>query len=287
MLGFIFAFLSTLMKSTGDVLNKKILKDSDEHVIGTGVVFCSFIAALPLLWIQGIPEIGGAFWGALFLSAVLNVVTILLQMKALKCSDLSVVSPMQAFTPLFVLLLSAILLAEVPSLLGLVGVLLVIVGSYFLQLNNGSHGFLGPIRSLFSDRGAKMMLAVAFFWGIGTIIAKVGILNSSPILWSVCNLGLIWAGLALIMISRSRQNIGQLKQRAGFICIIGIVGALATVFQSFALEVVLASYVSSIRRFSIALNVVFGYFIFREKNIKARLLGTLIMLLGILFIVFS
>ncbi|MBN2094488.1 MAG: EamA family transporter [Candidatus Aenigmarchaeota archaeon] len=287
MLGFIFAFLAALFKSTGEVLNKKILKEVDEYAVGSGVVFCSFLVTLPLLWYYGIPEIGPAFVPALLISGGINIVTILLQMKALKCSDLSVVSPMQAFAPLFVLILSPFILGEVPGPLGVFGVLLIVFGSYFLHIKCHSRGVLEPLKALLKDRGARMMLAVTMLWSVSTIFDKVGVLNSSPIFWSAAALGFIAIGMNLLMAFHSKKSIRQISPHMGSFFLIGLVGALTTIFQSAALGLIFASYVSAIKRFSIVLGVIFGFFIFREKNIRERLLGALIMLLGVVLIALS
>jgi uncharacterized membrane protein len=44
------------------------------------------------------------------------------------------------------------------------------------------------------------------------------------------------------------------------------------------------AYVISIKRTSVIISILFGYLIFKEKGIKERLLGAVIMVIGVLFI---
>jgi len=111
------------------------------------------------------------------------VVTTVLYMKALKYSDLSISVPMLTFTPLFLLVTSPIILGEFPSLLGLLGIFLIVSGSYLLNIKEFKQGYLAPFKALFRERGPKLMLIVAFLWSITSNYDKIGALNSSPLLW--------------------------------------------------------------------------------------------------------
>jgi uncharacterized membrane protein len=51
-----------------------------------------------------------------------------------------------------------------------------------------------------------------------------------------------------------------------------------------AIEMTLASYVISIKRTSILIGSIYGFLFFSEKDIKARLTGALVMVLGVFLI---
>jgi len=54
-----------------------------------------------------------------------------------------------------------------------------------------------------------------------------------------------------------------------------------------AVSLGIVSYVISIKRTSILFTVLFGFFIFKERNIRSRLMGAIIMILGVLLITLS
>ena len=62
------------------------------------------------------------------------MLALLIFFKALKKLDLSLAIPLLSFTPIFMLLSSFILLGEFPSLLGILGMILVVSGIYVLNL---------------------------------------------------------------------------------------------------------------------------------------------------------
>ena len=65
---------------------------------------------------------------------------------------------------------------------------------------------------------------------------------------------------------------------------LGFIDALKYFFQLAALQFTLVAYVISIKRTSAILCVIFGALIFKEKGIKERLTGSVIMVLGVLLI---
>jgi len=54
-----------------------------------------------------------------------------------------------------------------------------------------------------------------------------------------------------------------------------------------AISLTLVAYVIAIKRTSVIISVIFGHSIFKEKGIKERLLGAIIMVIGVLFITLS
>jgi uncharacterized membrane protein len=62
---------------------------------------------------------------------------------------------------------------------------------------------------------------------------------------------------------------------------------MTSIFQMTAINLTLVSYVISIKRTSVIMSVLFGYFIFKEKGLKERLTGTSIMVIGVLSIALS
>ena len=59
------------------------------------------------------------------------------------------------------------------------------------------------------------------------------------------------------------------------------------IFQMTAIIMAIVPYVISIKRSSIVITVLFGHLFFKERGIKERLMGSILMVLGILFISLS
>ncbi|MCK5344424.1 MAG: EamA family transporter, partial [Candidatus Heimdallarchaeota archaeon] len=111
--------------------------------------------------------------------------------------------------------------------------------------------------------------------------------NSSPIFWAVAINVFLALALFPIMLYKSQKSIRQISTRYKILIPIGLSSALASIFQMTAINLTLVAYVISIERTSAIISVLFGYFIFKEKGIKERLIGAAIMIIGVLLITLS
>ena len=284
MLWFIFAFLTALFEATKDVLSKKSLKDIDEYVVAWSLPCFALPFLLPILLFTEIPPLGERFWLALVTGGTLYAFTLVLYMKALKSSDLSITVPMLTFTPLFLLITSPLMVGEFPGIFGLIGIFLIVTGSYLLNINKKSQGYFAPFKALLKEKGPRLMLVVAFVWSITANIDKIGLQNSSPLFWVIA----VDIYVALLMLPlctfRGNRKTDQIRANWRALLTLGLFGGLTAVCQMTAISLTLVAYVISIKRTSAIGGVLFGYLIFKEKGIRARLMGATVMVLGVLFI---
>lgn len=282
----IFALLTAFFESLKDVFSKIVLKTNgiDEYATAWSLRFFSLFLLLPLLFFIKIPHLNNQFWMALIFGGSLNILTIILYMKAIKASDISLTIPMVAFTPLFLLITSPVIVHEFPSISGLIGIILIILGSYILNLKERHGGHLAPLKALIKENGPRLMLVVAFIWSITSNIDKIGVKNSSPVFWVIAN-SIFWATvLCPIMLLKSKKAVRNIPANLKTLIPIGIFAGLGGIAQMTAINLALVAYVISIKRTSAIISVLLGYFIFKEKNIKERLIGAIIMIIGVLFI---
>src|SRR5688572_12923638 len=122
----LLGFLTALFTSLQEVVTKKITGKIDPYIIAWGWLFFSLPFLLAVLVKEPIPEIGMDFWKALAVSTALLTVACVYYVKAIEVADLSLCVPMLAFTPLFLLISSPLLVGEFPSPLGLVGVVVIV-----------------------------------------------------------------------------------------------------------------------------------------------------------------
>lgn len=283
---FIFSILTALFESLKDVTSKIGLKEINEYFASWSLRFFSTIFLIPVLFFMDIPNIGKHFFIALLAAGLIDSLTTILYMKAIKYSDLSLSVPMLAFTPLFLLISSPIMIGEFPNLLGIFGIVFIVAGSYMLNIKGKERGYLEPLKLLLKDKGPKLMLIVAFIWGVTSNIDKIGIRNSSPIFWAMALNLIITVFLFPIMLLKLK-NINHNKVNFRFMISAGLFSALSGIFQMMAINIALVSYVISIKRTSVIMGVIFGYLIFKESNIRERLSGALIMVIGVFLITLS
>ena len=272
---------TALLQALKDVFIKKTVRRV--HYILVCWSYCVLTVAFlaPALAYVGIPEIRAGFWTALVISGVLNSMAFLLYFKALHSSDLSLTIPMLTFTPLFMLITSPILVGEFPSPMGLLGILLIVAGSYVLNVRRLQRGFLAPFQALFLHKGPKLMFLVALIWSVAANYDKIGLERSSPVFWLLATFLFIALALTPIMLIAARSEFGQALTNAGNIACVSFFEAVSLTFQMIALTMTLVPYVVSIKRTSVIFGVILGSLIFKEKGFRERLAGAALMVCGV------
>jgi drug/metabolite transporter (DMT)-like permease len=284
MVWFLYALLAAFCLSTTDALCKKALKETDERV----VALVRFGFALPFLFLfmlpAEIPPLDRTFWKTLGMLVPLEVTAILLYLKAIKVSPLSLTIPFLSLTPVFLLVTSFLMLGEVPDRSGLVGVFLIAGGAYLLNLHHGRKRILAPLRSIIQEKGSLIMIGVAFLYSVTSNLGKIATLHSSPIFFGMFYTLVLTMALTPFAFSREMKNPFNFKAQLKTFLLIGFFYALMTVAHYQAIARVNVVYMISIKRMSLLFSVLYGSLIFNEENINERLAGSLVMILGVIFI---
>jgi drug/metabolite transporter (DMT)-like permease len=287
MVWLVLAILTAFFESLKDVKSKQSLVYLDEYWVTWATQVVAVICLLPMLWINGIPTIQPGFWPALVVGGSLNVVAFLLYIQAIKAADLSLTVPLIALTPLFMLVTSPIIVGEFPGPMDAIGVIMIVIGSYILNLqpgNDAPRNFWGPLRSLVANPGCRKMLMVAGIWSITANLDKVGVANSSPFFWSVSLFAFVAGGITLILIWRRAKLPPQLGRYWPLLALTGAFSAAAIGFQMVAITLAPVTQVIAVKRMSSLISILFGYFLFGEKNIRSRLTGGIVMVAGVVVI---
>jgi uncharacterized membrane protein len=129
-----------------------------------------------------------------------------------------------------------------------------------------------------------MMLFVAFIWSVTANVDKIGVLNSSPLFYSVIVTGATSLGLFIPMHFKSENYRKNIKTNLPLLLPIGFFLALGLASQMTALTLTLAPFVIAIKRTSILIGSIYGFLFFKETQVKERLFGSSLMISGILLI---
>ncbi|WP_377477343.1 MAG: EamA family transporter [Microcoleus anatoxicus] len=280
----ILGIFTAFFEAVKDVFGKQNLKKSDEYVVAWSLSFFSVISLTPWVIYTGIPALNSQFWVALLIGGSINAVTALLYIKAIKVSDLSLTVPLVALTPLFMLLTSPLIVGEYPKLFDYIGIFLIVSGSYLLNIKDKSQGYLAPFKALVKEPGPKLMLMVAFLWSITSNFDKIGVKNSSPIFWIFSIFGTMSILLLPILLHKTPNPSRKILKQLPMLAAMGFFNAIGVLCQMQALTLTLVVQVIAIKRTSVLMGVLFGHFIFKEKDIQQRLLGAAIMVFGVFVI---
>jgi len=268
------------------VLSKIALRKKNELF----VLWVIYAFSLPLFLIlfihQPKPHLASAFWKTVAVLMPIEIVAFFLYLRALKLSPLSLVFPFLGLTPAFSILTSSIILKEKVTPIGMWGVLLVSFGAYLLNANTiRTGGIFAPIKSIYREKGVRLMVLVAFIYSIASVLGKKAVLLSSPETFPAIYYSVFFAVITpLVYIKTKRANI-TLERKDLFLFVgMGALFAMAILFHYKAISQVNVSYMLSVKRLSLLISVIYGAIIFREKNIAYRLAGSLVMLCGVVIL---
>ena len=283
MLWVFYSLLSAFSLATADTLSKKSLERADEYTIS----WIRFLFSLPflllaLLFIR-IPQLDKTFWLSILMLLPLEISATVLYIKAIKVSPLSLTIPFLSFTPLFLILTSFLILGEKPSPAGIIGIILIVLGAYALNINsmNSSlRGLLEPLRALLKEKGSIYMIIVAFIYSITSSLGKLAIIHSGPVFFGVIYYIILALAFTPITLFKSRGNL-RLRGNILDYGIIGFFIALMLIFHVSAIALTDVAYMISIKRTSLLFSVIYGRLIFKEAGFRERILGSIMMILGV------
>lgn len=287
-LGFLLAFGTAISEALKDIFSKVNLLHVDEYTAAFSMHLVISVLLAPVVVTMGIEEVSTRFLVALLSSSFIQLAVILLYMKAIKRAELSVTVPLVTLTPLFMLLSSPLLIGEFPSGVGIGGILLIVAGTYLLNMESSRKGFFAPFRNLVYSQSSRYMLIVAFLWSITANIDKIGVEETSPVFWAFSKDLLILLYLVPIVYFKSKAPLHQLRQRWLSLLGIGIFRTTSVLTQMFAIQYILVAYVISIKRSSALLIILYAFFFLHErKNFKTRLWAVVIITFGLALIALS
>lgn len=294
-------FLLSLGAAVSDSWSKASQKwaiDADYYSKYAITITITGLASLLLFLVSyffiGFPVLKPGFWTAIAVTGVLNAVTFPLLLKAYEIGEFSSVYSMILLSPVFLLLTSFIFLGELPTIGGVGGVLLTVLGlAIIARGNSGRHDEVSNFA-----KGNWLGILVAFIWSVSVNFDKLASQYSSPFFAPA--IGLIFIALGSFIYALFRKEFAlntagkknELKiffsaKHYAILLIAALLLALSNVMHNFALLAGPAAYTIAIKRMGILFGVFWGWLFFREKEIKRKLIGAAVAVAGVAMILIA
>ena len=228
------------------------------------------------------------FWRAFAVVIPNEVGGMLCLSAALSVGDVSVVQPIMGFIPLLTMIGGALFFGEHPSTLAMLGILLVVVGLYFVGLRKG-HSALEPIRAFATSRASWIALLATLFWTVTSLTHKVGIAEVGPMPWATAlTLGSAVAlAVAIPVVARAAGGVGAPRELGPWMRVVVLAG-ISFAVQQFGLHNALrrtqAGYVMAVVSTSILIATTVGVLVLREQGGSHRITGALLVSCGVALI---
>jgi drug/metabolite transporter (DMT)-like permease len=285
-------FLLALLSALFQVLRNMSMKHLGHALDDTINVWGRFTFILPFLagfvfW-HGVPSLRPGFWEYVIAFGIMQTVATLSLSKALQLSDISIVTALWKISLLILVIFAFLTLGETPSLLGILGILVSVLGVYLLNMQKSRRSVWAPVRELFVDRGLRYALLSAVFYAPTVVLIKQVIVHSDPYFANL--MAYLAASLTVLplVLQRSARHFSQIPHYWPSFLSMGLFACLSSVCQSIAYQMTLTSYVEAAKQAEILFALAIGYAVFHERaRVWTILPGSLTMMLGIMLLKLS
>ena len=279
-----YTLLSAFSLATTDALTKKSLGDAHEAAEIYLAAWARLLyAAVPLallLLIIPIPPLDAVFWRTMLLMAPLELLALVLYVKALQASPLSVTQPLLSLTPLLLVVVAWLMLDERPTAVGLLGIVCVVAGTFLLQAQAWREGFWRPLRALWRERGARLMMGAAAIYSVTSSLGKQAILHSSALFFGIVYF-LVLSAVFLPAVLAVAGPAGLTKIWRREFVTIGLFQSIMMISHVLAIAQANVAYMIAVKRTSMLFSLFYGGWWFGERHLAQRWAGALMMLVGV------
>jgi drug/metabolite transporter (DMT)-like permease len=292
MLWVVYALASAICLSAGSLLGKHVLKR--EHALEYGATQ-GFIALLLVFTLPFIKlDYSWSIYASLFIISIVLAAGNLYYLRSIRHSELSSTMPLMNLSPLFLLALAFTLLGETPTLIDVGGVLLLVAGTYVVQLSQMNPeakkgGFFEPFKVLMGSRYALYMIFAVLVLSFASVMIKAVAIKGIDAL-SLLVILRLFLGLDYVVLEAAQHGIKEIFQdvRKDGLPIVGstLMSIAGDFFFILAVLVpgALVSLIVPVQRTSTLLTSLAGGHLFKESGIRMKIFGCLIMILGVVVI---
>ena len=259
-----------------------LLKRSDRKYIAMGwQIILSGVLALVALFFTGLPP--RSMWLFAILSGVLESIYFVLLTFAYTDHDFSLVYPVaRGAAPALVVVWAALFLREIPSVGGLIGIVLIVGGLVIIGATSLFQN--GAEKPQF--RGILSALSVALVISIYTIVDGFAVKHGPALAY-----GLTFFVLMPIMTTPFivhhygwSQLMEGLRAQPAKLTLVGFLGLIAYLAALFAYSIAPVNYSEAVREVSVVLGAFAGWYFLGEQMGRVRILGAIAIFGGIVLI---
>lgn len=282
----IAVLLRILSNPLGNVFQKQLTAKGIHPLFVNFLTYflLSIISLVIALFIRR-PELSAQFWIYAVLGGMAGATGNGFLVKALQSGELSILGPVNSYKSVVAIIGGIILLGEIPNIWGLTGIVLIISGSYFV-LDTTEERFTF---ALLRRRDIQYRLWAMILTAIEAVFVKKIILASSVAIAFIswCCFGAVFSFVLLLFyrLDLKRESIKINKN-----CLVKIallISCMGTMqfTTSYTFMHMDVGYALSLFQLSVIVSVLFGYRFFKELEIRKKLIGSIIMIIGSVIII--
>jgi len=286
---FTLTLLCAFSLATADAYTKKHLS----HCRGMEMVLARFfipgILLAPLIYLFPLPQVSVEFWAWIVLLVPLELLAMLLYTLAIRDSPLYQTLPFLAFTPVFNIFTAWAILDEQVTLDGAVGIISIVIGAYYLNINSlyqtSRLNWLAPFTAIVKQKGSRRMLMVAIIYSFTSVGGKAAKSYVGAMNFAAFYIPLVGISALLLVVTVEPKRVLVFVHKPGWHLFIGILFTIMLVTHFLALSKVEAAYMVAVKRSSMIFGILYGAWMFHEQGLLKNSVSTTLMVAGVTLIV--
>jgi drug/metabolite transporter (DMT)-like permease len=304
LIGLLLTLFGVIVVANYRILSKRVLtrgkSEADrpaESVLNAGVFWVGAVICFSVYAISGdYMPIQPSFWLAVAITGVLNIVISLCAFQALKREQASLVVPIFDTTPAFIVFVAMLVTGEFPTLIGYIGILFLVLGTYTLnihefveRLQGGKwtvRAFAAPFLALGKSAGVRFAMLGAACGCVAIAYDAVAARSANPIFACGC-IFLFPAVMHTVraLVAGYGKQFFDTKRAMPSAALLGALYALACSAYIWSFRYSLVAYQATVKRIETFVVLVLAYFILKEKkNFRARMVAVGLMFIGMVLI---
>jgi len=282
---YVFALISAFLSSMSPIIRKKVLYKQHTSEYLTTAYYLMAIVLLPFLPRVDFGMGWLAFWLIVFKGIVLAIASLFF-IKAFRHLEISSIEPLRNLSIIFLVFLGYFFLGDVINLKEGAGIILLLAGSYFLEINKHGTKYSLPNKKylLYAIIGISMT-------SILPLLDKI-VLQHTDIYTLLVLPTFFTAGFFMIyQFSKYRgftDILHTIKVSGTWIAVIVFLKIISDLsyLAAVAIPTSLIALVIALRRTSTLITTFVGGEIFHDHNLSKKIFASLIMLAGVYLIIF-
>jgi drug/metabolite transporter (DMT)-like permease len=272
-------------------MEKRALQKVHTIDFSVSLAVLNFVFSIPFLFLINYLQLSGLVLLLIFVTALLSTIAFFLVAKGIRHMELSTISPLLSLSPGVTSVLAFFVIGEYLKIQSIVGIILLVVGSYILTLEQNKNLF-EPFRVFFRTKYLHLVLLSLLFYSLASIFDRVILhqfIIAIPaymffvqffITLLLIPFGDIFGGGARGVVKAFRLGGKDLFFTSLFVI-------TSRFFEMLSIQLAPIGLVSAVKRSSSFFTTVIGGEIFHEHNLKRKIVSSIIIVVGSMFIAFS
>lgn len=256
----------------------KQLGENSDSVSATFIFFSiATVFLAPVLFFVDVPT-DWSFLKWVLLASSIYTFAFILYVRSLSMGEASLVGPLYNFNVFFLLVLTWTFLDEEISLMKVLGIILLVYGTSYL---NRQKNPLISLKMLFRDKASQFMILCSLLMAFGRTIDGFAVQSTSPVFYSFS----LYFGISLFLFiyitlrKKWKLTLDLIKLKPVPSTIAGAINAYSYLFLVFAFTRIDVSIAEPASMLSMIITVILAHYIFKE-SIKDRIIAVVIMIAG-------